>query len=496
MGNVQVVETTIAQVQAAMRSGELTARELVQAYLDRIAAYDKSGPELNSIITLNEKALEEADLLDAEFKRTGELVGSLHGIPVLVKDQAETAGIMTTFGSKAIDGYVPEKDATVIGNLRRSGAIILGKTNMPDFATSWFAYSSKGGISKNPYDLTRDPGGSSSGTGAAIAANLGLVGIGEDTGGSIRLPASFDSLVGVRVTPGLISRNGMSPLVVFQDTAGPMARTVTDAAVLLDAMVGYDPTDEYTSAYVVARAPESYADAIQGASLEGLRVGVVREAFGSDSDPDCAQVNAVIEKALDKMREAGAELVDVEIPTLMDFIVSTSLYITHSRHDINGFLANHDFRFKTVEDILAAKEYHPYLELLEAIGEGPANPTDDPEYFPKMAEREKFQRAIVNAMAKVRATVLVYPTIQVVPPTREELDGGKWTTLTFPTNTLIASQSWMPAVSVPAGATPEGLPVGMEIVGLPFDEVGVLSAALAFEQAVQGRIVPSSTPEL
>jgi Asp-tRNA(Asn)/Glu-tRNA(Gln) amidotransferase A subunit family amidase len=496
MGNIPVVETTIEQVHEAMKNGQLTARELVQAYLDRIAAYDKAGPELNSIITLNDNALEEADRLDAEFRRTGELVGSLHGVPILVKDQAETAGIMTTFGSKAIDGYVPEKDATVIGNLKRRGAIILGKTTMPDFATSWFAYSSKAGNTKNPYDLTRDPGGSSSGTGAAIAANLALVGIGEDTGGSIRLPASFDSLVGVRVTPGLISRNGMSPLVVFQDTAGPMARTVMDAATLLDGMVGYDPTDEYTSAYVVARAPRSYAEAIQGASLDGVRVGVVREAFGSNEDPDCAQVNVVMEAALAKMEAAGASLVDVSIPGLMDFIVSTSLYITHSRHDINGFLAKHDFRFKTVEDILAAKEYHPYLELLEAIGEGPANPTDDPEYFPKMAEREKFQRAIVNAMAKVGATILVYPTIQVVPPTREELDGGKWTTLTFPTNTLIASQSWMPAVSVPAGGTPDGLPVGMEIVGLPFDEVGVLSAALGFEKAVQGRLVPTSTPEL
>jgi len=201
----------------------------------------RNGPELNSILTVNPRALDEAEELDRSFGRSGEFVGLLHGVPVLVKDQAETAGIRTTFGSVAFEDHVPEEDATVVRRLKEAGAVVLAKTNLPDFATSWFAYSSAGGVTKNPYDLDRDPGGSSGGTGAAVAANLGAVGIGEDTGGSIRLPASFDNLVGVRVTTGLISRNGLSPLVVFQDTAGPMTRTVKDAAILLDALVGYDP---------------------------------------------------------------------------------------------------------------------------------------------------------------------------------------------------------------------------------------------------------------
>ena len=210
---------------------------------------------------------------------------------------------------------------------------------MPDFATSWFGYSSVNGETKNPYDLDRDPGGSSAGTGAAIAADLATVGIGEDTGGSIRLPSSFNSLVGVRVTPGLISRTGLSPLVVFQDTAGPMGRTVTDTAIVLDALVGYDPQDPYTTAYVIADHKGSYTQNLDPNGLKGARIGVLKEAFGSDEDPDCAQVNAVMRAAIEQIKSAGAEIVEVSLPNLMDFVVETSLYITHSRHDINKFLS-------------------------------------------------------------------------------------------------------------------------------------------------------------
>lgn len=492
-----LVEATIAQVHEAMRNGALTASDLVDGYLARIDAYDRSGPQLNSVITVNPEARQRAAELDEHLRSTGDFIGPMHGIPVVVKDQAETAGIQTTFGSLAAEGYVPTEDATAIANLKAAGAIILAKTTMPDFATSWFAYSSKAGTTKNPYDLTRDPGGSSSGTGAAVAANLAMVGIGEDTGGSIRLPSSFDNLVGVRVTPGLISRKGMSPLVVFQDTAGPMARTVTDAAILLDALVGYDPADEYTAAYAVARPPASYAAQLDGDALKGRTIAVLRQAFGDDSDADCASVNAVVRAALTSMEAAGATLVDIAVPGLDDFIVDTSLYITHSRHDINGFLkARPEIPFDTVEDILAAGKYHKKLELLEAIGDGPVDPEDDPDYYPKLANRERFQRALVNAMAAVGATAMVYPTIRVVPPTREEADGPMWTTLTFPTNTLIASQSWMPAASVPAGFTDSGLPVGLEIVTMPYDEPTLLSVAYAFEQATHHRRPPASAPEL
>ena len=299
----RVEETTIAGIHAAYRSGDLTAAELVSRYLARIEAYDRNGPALNSVINVNPKAVEEAEALDEAFAKGG-LTGPLHGIPVIVKDQIETANIVTTFGSAAAAGYLPEKDATTIRLMRDAGAIILAKTAMPDFATSWFGYCSAIGATKNPYDLERDPGGSSGGTGCAVAANLGAIGLGEDTGGSARLPASFDNLVGLKVTPGLISRAGMSPLVVFQDSAGPMCRTVTDLAKLLQVIVGFDPEDPYTSTALIAGKTD-YVACLDKDALSGKTIGVVRSAFGDSSNPDAAAVNAVVEDALGALRGAG-----------------------------------------------------------------------------------------------------------------------------------------------------------------------------------------------
>jgi amidase len=492
-----LVEATIDDVHRALARRHLTVRALVEGYLARIEAYDRHGPTFNAVLAINQDALSAADRLDGELARNGRLSGPLHGVPVLVKDQVETAGIATTFGSMAMDGYVPQADATVIARLKKAGAIILAKTTLPDFATSWFSFSSVSGVTRNPYDLDRDAGGSSSGTAAAVAASLGLVGIGADTGGSIRVPASFNSLVGVRVTPGLISRRGMSALVSFLDTAGPMARTVKDAALLLDAMVGYDPGDEYTSAYVAARPPASYASLLDEGALQGARIGVLRQVFGGPADPDRAAVDAVIEHALDVMAGAGATMVNVEIPDLDDLMAATALYLTHSRHDLDRFLAERpSLPFSTVEDIVRAGKYHPALEWLKAMSEGPLTPSDDPAYYSRMAATERFQRAIVNAMAGASVSVLVYPTVQIVAPTRSELDAGRWTVEAFPTNTMIAPQAGLPAASVPAGATSARSPVGLEILGSPHDEPTVLTIAYAFEQQARARIVPKTAPEL
>ncbi|MGE0487062.1 MAG: amidase [Gammaproteobacteria bacterium] len=492
--NLPIEEITIEGALAACARGELTAARLTAAYLDRIEAYDRNGPCLNSVVTVNEHALAEAALCDAE-RAQGRLRGFLHGIPLLVKDQVETAGIPTSFGSIAMDGYVPATDATIIRRLRAAGAIVLGKTTMPDFATSWFAYSSKSGTTRNPYDLARDPGGSSSGTGAAIAANLAAAGIGEDTGGSIRLPAAFDNLVGLKVTPGLISRDGLSPLVSFQDSAGPMCRTVADAARLLQVLAGFDPADPQTATAVIAGA-QDYLAALDARALEGRTIGVVRQAFGSDDDAEAAAVNRVMAAALDALAAAGARVVEVEIPDLDHYVEFTSLYVTHSRHDIDRFLAARPVPFRTVAEIHAAGRYHPALELFEAIVDGPANPLDDPEYYPRYVARETFQRVILNAMARAGAVALVFPTTRIPAPTRAELDAGRWTTLSFPTNTLIAAQSWLPAISVPAGFTADGLPVGMEMVGLPYGEAALLALAFAFEQATGHRRPPAVAPEL
>ena len=489
-------ETTISKIHTALRAGETTCVDLVNGYLDRIEAYDRSGPTINSIVTVNPHARDEAARLDAQLATSGQLSGPLHGIPIVVKDQAETAGIMTCFGSIALDGYIPTKDATAIAKLHAAGAIILAKTAMPDFATSWFGYSSKSGTTRNPYDLAHDPGGSSGGTGAAVAANLGAIGLGEDTGGSIRLPSSFDNLVGLKVTPGLISRAGMSPLVVFQDSAGPMCRTVTDTAKMLEVLVGFDPADPYTATAVIAGAVK-YSERLDKAALSGARIGVVRQVFGDASDPQAAEVNAVIEAALAAMVTAGATPVDIAIPDLQHYIELSSMYVTHSRHDIDGFLAARpQLPMKTLKDIVDAKKYHPKCDLIDALVEGPEDPYSDPEYYQRYTAREQFQRVVINEMAKVGATALVFPTTQVPSPSRAELDAGKWPLLDFPTNTLIAAQTWMPAVSVPAGFTPGGLPVGLEIVGLPYREAELLSLAYAYEQLSRHRTPSVHVPEL
>ena len=492
-----VVEATIADIHQAFRDGRLTCRALVEAYLARIAAYDQGGPRLNGVVTVNPAVLDEADALDRAFAASGRFSGPLHGIPVAVKDQVETKGIPTTFGSIAMDGYLPAADAHAITRLKAAGAIVLAKTALPDFATSWFGFSSKSGSTLNPYVLDREVGGSSAGTAAVVSASLATVGIGEDTGGSIRLPSSFTNLVGVRVTPGLISRGGMSPLVVFQDTAGPMARTVNDAALLLDALVGYDPQDVYTTAYVIAGHQASYATAKLPDGLRGLRIGVLKEAFGADTDPDAAPVNVVVRAAIAAVAAEGAELVEISLPNLMDHVIETSLYLTHSRHDINAFLAARPgLAYGSLDAIKAAGKYNPVLELLEAIVEGPLHPEDDPDYFRKLAARDAFQRAVVGLMAQNNLSAICFPSIQVLPPTKQEVLDKKWTTLTFPTNTLIAAQTWMPSICLPAGFTPDGIPVGIEFVVLPYHEPDLFRVGFAFEALTRHRRAPASSPEL
>ena len=491
----RVEEATIAGIHAAFGAGELSAAELVSRYLARIEAYDRNGPALNSVINVNPRAVEEAEALDRAFAEGG-LTGPLHGIPVMVKDQIETADIVTTFGSIAAKDYLPEKDATTIRLMREAGAIILAKNAMPDFATSWFGYCSAIGETKNPYDLGRDPGGSSGGTGCAVAANLGAIGLGEDTGGSARLPASFDNLVGLKVTPGLISRAGMSPLVVFQDSAAPMCRTVTDTARLLQVIAGFDPEDPYTATAVIAGKTD-YVACLDTDALAGKTIGVVRAVFGDSADPEAAAVNGVIEDALGALRGAGATLVDVELPDVMDYIIYSSLYINHSRSAIDAFMASRpSLPPESIGALVEAKQYHPALDLFEEIAEGPEDPYSDPEYYARYTTAETFRRVVINQMANAGADALVYPTTQVQSPRRDDLNAGRWRTMEFPTNTLIGAQTWMPAVSVPAGFTPGGVPVGMEILGLPYREGDLLALAYSFEQATQHRRAPASTPEL
>ena len=484
----QVQEATIDGIHAAMRSGEVSSRELVEAYLARIEELDRGGPALNSVLTVDEGALERAAELDRSLDETGEPTGPLHGIPVVVKDCVETAGLTTTFGSVAMRDHVPAQDAVTVRKLREAGAVVLAKTTLPDWATSWFSFSSMSEETKNPYALDHDPGGSSAGTGAAVAANLATVGIGTDCGGSIRLPSSFCNLVGVRSTPGVVPRTGSSYLVIFQDTIGPMTRTVADAATVFDALAGYDASDPYTAAYVVARPPRSYREQLDADALRGARLGFVTNALGPDDDPAYRAVNDVARAAADAMRGAGAEVVEVEIPDLAHHIEATSQYVARTKHDINEFLSTRRPGL-TLPEIVERGEYHPQLDLIDAVMAGPDQPEDDPEYFRRFAAREAFSRATVNVMAQHGLAALVYPTSQLPAPSMA--GRADWTTLTFPTNTLIASQTWSPAMSVPAGFTPDGLPVGMEFVAVPYDEPTVFRLGYAFEQATQHRRAPA-----
>jgi amidase len=487
----QIEEATIDQIHAAYAAGTLTVEELVSAYIERIDKIDKSGPTINSVISVNPNALKEAQALDEEYKRTKKFKGPLHGIPIAVKDQCETKDITTTFGSIAQKGYMPAEDATVITKLKAAGAIILSKTAMPDYATSWFAFCSAIGETKNPYVLERDPGGSSGGTAANISASLATVGIGEDTGGSIRLPACFTNLVGVKVTPGLISRKGMSPLVVFQDSPGPMARTVKDAAILLDAIAGYDPLDEYTVSAVIGNHKGSYVDDMDIDSLKKARLGIVRNLFGSDEDPTAAAVNRVMAKALDDLKKAGAELVDIEIPRVWERIGETSLYLTHSRHDINKFLASRpNMPVKSLEEVKQAKKFDPTLDLLVDIFEGPLHPEDDPDYFRKVAAREIFERDVMNIIAKNKLDGMIFPAVQVVTPNKSDVRAGKYKCLEFPANTLLAAQLWFPSISLPAGFTEHGIPVGFEVMVPPYREADLFRLGSAYEHATKHRRAP------
>lgn len=494
-GQFQLIEATVDEIHDAMRDGEVTSQELVERYLERIDAYDQRGPELNSIVTINENAVERAAELDESFETDG-LVGPLHGIPVLVKDQAETAGVRTTFGSEACADYVPDTDATIVSKLKNAGGIVLAKTNLPDWAAAYFGYSSANGQTKNPYDLDRDPGGSSAGTGSSVAANLGTIGIGEDTGGSIRVPSANCNLFGIRVTTGLISRTGLSPIVPRQDTAGPMARTVTDMTYLLDVLVGYDPADSWTGATIQTNV-NSYTDYLNEDGLDDVRIGVLREAFGSADNPRATPVNESVETALDAMADAGAELIDpVTVSDLQEQIEETTVYTYYGALSLNEFLAEREsISYDSVREIYDAGAYHEDLELLEAIAELTAEPEEVLDFWRSSLGQESFRRDVLNTFAADDLDAIAFPDVQVIPPRMSDLS-NRYTTANYPTNTPIGAQTQCPAISVPGEMTDEGLPVGIELLGKPYHEHQLIEMAYAYEQRMNSRQPPETAPPL
>ena len=336
----QLLEATIDDVHAALTSRQITCRGLVQRYLHRIEAYDKAGPRLNTIQFVNPGALREAASLDSSFVASG-LVGPLHCVPVLLKDQVETRNMPTTYGSALFAGFVSGRDATIVVRMQEAGAIVLAKTNMGEFASRYVG--SAFGAIRNAYDPTRNPSGSSGGTGSGIAANFGMVGIGEDTGGSIRGPAAVHSLVGLRPTVPLVSRHGMMPANPSSDTLGPMARTVKDAAILLDVLAGYDPNDPVT-AYAAGQVPDSYVAGLIADGLQGARIGVIREPMDPKTDPasdDYRKVRTVVDRAIGDLRSLGAVVVDpVVVPNLSSVQRTYAGNTFETEEAMNAYLAS------------------------------------------------------------------------------------------------------------------------------------------------------------
>jgi Asp-tRNA(Asn)/Glu-tRNA(Gln) amidotransferase A subunit family amidase len=493
----QIVEATIDNIHAAYRSGRLTARQLVEAYLARISAYDKAGPNINSIITLNPKALEDAERLDAAYQRSG-FVGALHGIPVLVKDEIDAAGMPTTLGTLVFKDYRPPCDAFAVEKLRQAGAIILGKTTLSEYAAG-DTYGSMFGVTRNPYDLERTVGGSSGGSAAALAANLMTVALGEETLASIRRPATWNALVALRPTPGLVSRSGMwdgYPSPVAQ--MGP--RTVKDVAIVLDAMVGYDPEDPVT-ALGVGKIDGSYTRFLDPAGLKGARIGILREPIGVASDPnsdDFKKVDAAFERNIAELRSAGAILVDpIVIPNLKPLLAKRAANPPLADQGLRLYLArNPDSPIKTREDIARSPDIDKSFPPFKAEPwKKPLPALDAARYVEFLLAREELMFNLLKVMADNKLDAIVTKSVEHQPTLiKDGISPPYSTNRGVPTlNTFVVYAS---AMTVPAGFTSDNLPVGITFLGRPYDEATLLKLAYSYEQATHHRVPPKTTPAL
>src|SRR5882762_5145523 len=470
-----LMETSIADIHKAMQAGTLTCHNLVQQYLDRIRAYDQQGPAIKSMLYINPASLEQADALDQDFRRTHKLK-SLGCIPVVLKDNFDTADMPTTAGALTLKGAQPEKDAFAVKRLREAGALILGKANLQEFASGGISVSSLGGQVKNPYDLTRTPGGSS--------------------GGSIRSPSSANSLVGLRPTRGLISRDGIVPVSFTQDTIGPMTRNVADTARLLDVMVGYDPNDPVT-AFSVGNIPETYTAFLQN-GLKGARLGVLTNLFGSG--PEYEEVNAVMAKAIEALKEQGAVIVRLEDAALDTDTLTAKFRLNEPEFKtaLNRYLQQQGSHVSvhSLAEIIASGQYHkPTLEKFFATAQSYEDGPNSADYKDRRIRMEEIRIEVANLMAKNQLDALVYPHQKcLVLPIGATFQKDR--------NGVIAALAGFPAIEVPAGFStptadaPIGVPVGMELLGRAWGEPELIKLAFGFEQATHLRKPPVSTPAL
>ncbi len=486
---IEVTEASITQLQEAMQHGRATSVSLTRAYLARIAAYDQAGPRLNAIIRVNPRALADAARLDAE-RKAGKLRGPLHGIPVIVKDNYDTGDMPTSAGSLALANSQPARDGFVVRRLRDAGAIVLAKANMHELAAGITNISSLGGQTRNPYDPARCPGGSSGGTGAAIAASFAAVGWGSDTCGSIRIPSAFGSLFGLRPTIGLVSRSGIVPLSHSQDTGGPLARTVRDLAIALDVSVGEDATDSTTVVGMPrwraagAAATMPFTSALSSASLRGARIGVFAPYF-RDTD---AEIADSVRAALAVMRAQGATLVDVRMAEFDTLIANTSVINMETKHDLAQYLAGvPNAPVRSLGEIIARGQFDRELEVrFRSTDTFPALP--NAAHSTTLARQAVLRARMEFLLDSLQLDAVAYPTVRQKPVFPGQVQPGS----TCP----LGAQSGLPSIAIPAGFTADGLPVSVELLGKGFSDVRLVQLAYAYEQTGARRRAPGTTPAL
>ena len=494
----RLMEASIEDIHNAYQSGELTSRQLVQLYLDRIEAYDKNGPNINSIISLNPRALEEADRLDAAFTASG-FAGPLHGIPVIVKDQADAQDMPTTLGSVLLEDYFPEKDAFAVAKLREAGAIILGKSTLGEWGGG-DTYGSLFGITRNPYALDRTVGGSSGGTGGSISANFATVGVGQEGYASIRRPSTWNSLVGMRPTGGLISRSGVyAGWPSINGSLGPMTRTVKDLATLLDALVGYDPEDPLT-AQGVGNVPDSYTNFLDNNGLQGARLGIIRESIVSNSDPeseDFSKVSEVFDQAVEQLKAAGAEVVDpIVIPDLNELLAKRAGGPEGDESFQVYFSRNPNAPFKSRQEVLQSPDFDKVFryaqQMLRRSSEGSPGESRHYEY---LLAREQLMTNLLKVMADNGLDAIVHKSVEHQPTLISDgMNPPYVNTKGVPhLNTFLV---FVPTITVPAGFTRDQLPVGISFLGRPFSDGALIKLAYSYEQATLHRKPPGSTPAL
>ncbi|MEQ9439814.1 MAG: amidase [Cyclobacteriaceae bacterium] len=497
--DVDVVETTIADLQAGMEAGDFTARDLVETYLRRIEEIDQAGPTLRSVIEVNPEALAIADRLDEE-RQQGKVRGLMHGIPVMVKDNIDTADQMqTTAGSLALMGSPPAQDAFLVQQMREAGVVLLGKTNLSEWANfrssrSSSGWSGRGGQVHNPYVIDRNPCGSSSGSGVAVSANLCAIAIGTETNGSIVCPSQANGIVGIKPTVGLVSRSGIIPISHSQDTAGPMARTVTDAAILLGILTGSDPRDAVTQASQ-GKAHQDYTQFLEADGLNGARIGVGRSYFGFHEE-----VDAQLEEALSVMKEQGATLVELEtvMPQKELDGAGYQVLLYEFKHDLNQYLAERKHpSIRTLADLIQYNKEHageemPYFQQEIFVSAQEKSGLGDEAYQKALAtvQRVSRQDGIDKMMTEHQLDAIVAPSGSAAWPI-DVVNGDHF----LGGSSSPAAMAGYPNITVPAGYV-HGLPIGLSFFASAYQEPQLIRIAYAFEQATQHRRAPEFLTEL